>query len=150
MGFSLKVKTKQGILHVQDLTSENTLEDLKTKLSALTNIATDRLNVLIGFPPKLLDITTTNSQLTVGKSGICSGETLIVDEKSAPATDASSATSNAATSNLDEAIAHQFSTETKENFDDGILLKEVVPSDNSCLFTSIGTVFVTFVDGKGY
>lgn len=134
MGFSLKVKTKHhGVLLVKDLTSEHTIDDLKSKLSELTNISKDRLNVLVGFPPKLL---TTNASLTVAGSGISSGETLIVDEKSD--SEAPAASGSDATKNTDAAIAQQFSAETKENFEDGILLKQVVPSDNSCLFTSIG------------
>lgn len=132
-GLTLKIKTKQGQHILKDLTGTDTIDTLKTKLSELTSISTDRLSVLIGFPPKHLNITEDVSS-TLSTRGVTNGDTLIVDEKApVPAVIANSVpippvTVGPAADDAEESVVQSA----------GILLKRIVPSDNSCLFTSIG------------
>lgn len=121
--FSLKIKTKKGQHIISSLCDTDTIATLKQKIADLTQIASDSVNILSGFPPKQLDYTSNSATLSELK--IVNGDTLIIDEKPAAAV-ASSAPQN----RLDPA-------EDGVPYE-GILLKKVVPSDNSCLFTSIG------------
>lgn len=128
---TLKVKTKDSEQIISDLTSSATVDELKRKLASCTGIRADRLNVLVGFPPKKMDLS--DAARTLDACGIRNGIKLIVDEAAAPATP--SPPSGGPTA----AAAVEFEHESIDNgFSAGILLKKVVPSDNSCLFTSIG------------
>jgi len=122
-GFSLKVKTKQGQHVVHNLTENTTVGNLKRTIADLTKISENCLHILNGYPPKPIDLTQKEQELLT--IGITNGDTLIVEEK----------IENHDTSpNADEFVA-----EAAENNDfNGILLKQIVPADNSCLFTSIG------------
>lgn len=131
----LKVKTKQGQHVVSNLTDSETIGNLKSTISELTQIPADCLNVLIGFPPRPLDLSANGSSIST--SGITSGDTLIVEEKQA---DPVPERNDNQQIEEDILLAQRLAAEedgTNVN-SEGILLKQVVPSDNSCLFTSIG------------
>lgn len=137
-GFQLKVKTKQGQHVVSNLSGDETIGNLKTKISELTQIPADGLNVLIGFPPKPLDLSENNNKLST--TGIVNGDTLIVEQKAMPDV-VPTTTRRDDSQQIEEDIllAQRLEAEEGGNFNSqGILLKQVVPSDNSCLFTSIG------------
>lgn len=179
--FSVKLKSKKGQFIVKDLTNQTTVADLKKRVAEVTQIKESQLHILLGFPPRPL--VTQSTQQTLQASGISNGETLIVEEKEAPAV--------VMEPNLedDEALARRLQQEEEEeqlrqvvaaataegvgnderlivppgqsgggggidggsssgNFN-GILLKKVVPADNSCLFTSIRFVLNGKVDNEG-
>lgn len=124
---NLKLKTKSGQIIINTLTSLNTIAELKANLSAVTKIPTTNLHVLNGYPPSPLDLTA--NEKTLQASGIKSGDTLIVEEKESVGSE------------------HDFLLDSQRHIIDqqyvdspGILMKKVVPADNSCLFTSIGFV----------
>ncbi|XP_053672438.1 ubiquitin thioesterase OTU1 [Anopheles nili] len=131
MGFSLKLKTKSGQQHiVSKLADTTTVGDLKTRIVELTSIPADSLHVVFGFPPfKPLDFSNEADRLPA--VGISNGDTLIVEQK---------AMTEQKSMELSKELAAQTANST------GILLKQVVPSDNSCLFTSIGYVLTGKVD----
>lgn len=133
--FALKVKTKTGQQIVEGLTPQSTILDLKNQLSSLTNIPIACLHILNGYPPKILDLS--QNELTLENSGLNSGDTLIVEEKSN--NEASSSDNN------DVPVKHHIID--RQDMDcPGILMKQVVPADNSCLFTSIGFVLSGKID----
>lgn len=143
-GFALKVKTKVGQqIIINDLTSGNTIKDLKQLLSNISNIPVHNLHVLSGFPPKTLDLSDDN--LTLNASGIISGETLILEEKSNRKVDGNvevkcNSSSSTTTKTADTIRGRQFNNVhqvAQQQVSRGILMKHVVPPDNSCLFTSI-------------
>jgi ubiquitin thioesterase OTU1 len=119
-GFALKLKTKSGQMVVKGLTCKDTISELKRRLSSLTNIKESALHVLSGYPPKPLDLS--GSDATLESRGLCSGDTLIVEERQ---------------KNLMEPRHHIVDSEMGCP---GILMRMVVPADNSCLFTSVGFV----------
>lgn len=134
----LKVKTKQGHHVVSNLSADETIGNLKSKISELTRIPAESVCVLHGFPPKPLDLSANENLLSA--SGIINGDTLIVEEKSIPDVVPQQHRNNL---QLEEDIllAQRIANE-EENatglVSQGILLKQTVPSDNSCLFTAIG------------
>lgn len=138
-GFMLKVKTKQGQHVVSNLTADETIGNFKIKISELTRIPAEGLNVLVGFPPKPLDLSA--NEILLSDTGIMNGDTLIVEEKSIPDVVPQQHRNNL---QLEEDIllAQRLANQGEESASclepQGILLKQVVPSDNSCLFTSIG------------
>lgn len=141
-GFMLKVKTKQGHHVVNNLSADETIGNLKSKISELTKIPADKVAVLFGFPPKPLDLSANESLLIA--SGIINGDTLIVEEKSIPDVVPQQHRNNLQLEE-DVLLAQRLANEG-ENASGlgsmGILLKQLVPSDNSCLFTSIGKSFL--------
>ncbi|XP_033157346.1 ubiquitin thioesterase OTU1 [Drosophila mauritiana] len=178
--FSVKLKSKKGQFIVNDLNEHTTLGELKTKIVQATDIQATQLHVLVGYPPKPLDLSQQQEQRDLKAVGINSGETLIVEEKAAPAPAAAPAAPvrGGTTVEDDEALARRLQaeeeaqllqetaggpvaqapeyqlpvapTESGPNGDfNGILLKKVVPADNSCLFTSIRFVLNGKVDNEG-
>ncbi|XP_037817883.1 ubiquitin thioesterase OTU1 [Lucilia sericata] len=174
--FSVKLKSKNGQFIVKDLSNKTTVADLKQRVAAVTQIKEPQLHILMGFPPRPLDLAHNSQQRTLEGCGISSGETLIVEEKPE-----SEVVAVAATLEDDEALARRLQAEEEEqqlrevvaaattgtnsntneipdvdlslpgssgNFN-GILLKKVVPADNSCLFTSVRFVLNGKVDNEG-
>lgn len=126
--FVLKAKTKSGQKIITGLNPENQISELKSKLSELTGISVEALQVLAGFPPKVIDLD--HDQITIQKTGIVSGDTLIVEEKSIVCN---------GTKELEDVGRSHIIDRDLPN-PEGVLIRKVVPSDNSCLFTSIGYV----------
>ncbi|XP_013106828.1 ubiquitin thioesterase OTU1 [Stomoxys calcitrans] len=174
--FSVKLKSKKGQFIVKDLTNQTTVEDLKKRMAQVTQIKEPQLHILMGFPPKPLDLAA-NSEKTLQALGISSGETLIVEDKEVAVPVAepnleddealarrlqaeeeeeqlrqvvAAATASSAEGNEDRLILPSIenSAGSSGNFN-GILLKKVVPADNSCLFTSIRYVLNGKVDNEG-
>lgn len=115
-GFALKVKTKTGQQILSNLTPDSTVKELRTALSNVSNIPENRLLVLSGYPPKSIDVS--RDSLVLKDSGIKSGDTLILEEKPAAAEP------------VEQPVLEPSNAK-------GILMKQVVPADNSCLFSSI-------------
>ncbi|XP_063360231.1 ubiquitin thioesterase Otu1 [Cydia amplana] len=132
---ALKVKSKNGQQILKDLTSDSTVGELKVFLSSIAEISADRICVLCGYPPKPLD--TSDDSKKLNEIGLKTGETLIVEEKSVQ-------TPSKATplKPVQNGVTHEPVGPSRP----GILMKKVVPSDNSCLFTSIGFVLNGQVD----
>ncbi|XP_058794782.1 ubiquitin thioesterase OTU1 [Phymastichus coffea] len=134
-GFVIRVKSKSGQKIVDSLSPQDTITKLKNMLSELTGVHNEALCVLQGFPPKPLDLN--NGNATLHESNISSGETLIVEEKQID-------------SNVEQTMQNVTRKHITENVDfgnsPGILMKMVVPADNSCLFTSVGFVLNGKVD----
>ncbi|XP_043289694.1 ubiquitin thioesterase OTU1 [Venturia canescens] len=151
-GFVLRVKTKSGQKVVKGLKPTDRVSLLKDKLSDITGIKNDMIHVLVGFPPKPLDLN--NDDLTLSETNITSGDTLIVEEKIRIIDEKSNLT----------AVNKNIKSITNEDNDDnnlprshivnsdsfadtpGILMKKIVPADNSCLFTSVGYVLNGKID----
>lgn len=145
--FVLKVKTKDGQHVLDDLAATETVHKLKQQISQLASIPADNLHILSGFPPKPLNLESNHESLA--SIGIKSGDTLIVEAKQGSGDGSSSVIANDAPPSVpndnkqiedDTLLAQRLADEedgTNVN-SEGILLKQVVPSDNSCLFTSIG------------
>lgn len=127
-GFVLRVKSKSGQKIVDCLTPQDTVLKLKSKLAEITGIQTDTLHILKGFPPKAIDLS--NGNATLQDSEITSGETLIVEEKQVEYNE----------EKIDEVPRAHITEDSDFGECPGILMKMVVPADNSCLFTSIGFV----------
>lgn len=134
-GLVLKVKTSRGQYVVNMSSTDETIGTLKSKIAEVTSIPADGLNVLIGFPPKPIDLSVNEN--TISSTGIKNGDSLIVEEKPLPDVVAAATCHQVKDDSL---LAQRLAAEEKvdEGQSEGILLKQVVPSDNSCLFTSIG------------
>lgn len=130
---AFKVKSKNGQQILRDLTSDSDVGELKGFLSSISDISAERICVLCGFPPKPLDISDNAKKLS--EIGLKSGETLIVEEKPASVSNASKPEPKPELKPVENGVV---SHEPLGPCRPGILMKKVVPSDNSCLFTSIG------------
>lgn len=167
----LRVKTKNGQQVINNLTLNSTIKDLKQVLSQLSSIPVASLQVLTGFPPKVLDISQDDSSLgklffrssfqclnsfvlTVN-SGISTGDTLILQESANNSSIAPSSNTDKADERLSVAtepssnLNNTLTTEETINELSGILMKHIVAADNSCLFTSINFVLSGKVDESG-
>lgn len=96
-------------------------------------ISESRLKLLAGFPPKTLDLV--NATRALADVGIKSGDVILAQET--PASQGAptpAVVTPAATPIPDPSYYSELPSGA------GMLLRQVVPSDNSCLFTSIGYV----------
>ncbi|XP_031832087.1 yod1 deubiquitinase [Nomia melanderi] len=134
-GFVLRVKTKSGQKVVNGLIPQDKVSELKSKLAEITGIPVKALHVLGGFPPKAINLN--DETATIEKSGIVSGDTLIVEEKPPQYN---------GERNPDEIGRSHIVNSEKFVDTPGVLMKKVVPADNSCLFTSVGYVLNGKVD----
>lgn len=135
---AFKVKSKDGQQVVKDLTSESNIGELKAFLSRIVGLSADKITVLSGYPPKPVDIGDDTKKLV--EVGLKSGETLIVEERTGAVP---SCSNKEITNPIENGVS---SIETNGECRPGILMKKVVPSDNSCLFTSIGFVLNGNID----
>ncbi|CAO1400369.1 unnamed protein product [Diamesa hyperborea] len=144
MSFTVKLKTKSGAQHiVNELTEDESFGTFKSKVAELTKIEISQLEIRLGFPPKVL---VAADDITLKNAGIAHGDTLIVDEKSLTQEE-KDAIERAKRLAEDEILAKQLAEAGGDpNSVKGILLKQVVAADNSCLFTSIGYVLSGKVD----
>lgn len=130
--FVLRVKTKNGQVVLNTIKSSSTVASLKNELSQISQIPRSNLLVLSGFPPKNLDLSV--EEKTLEAMHISSGDTLIVEEK----IDTVKPIEEPKKTWAESELRRHISENTMEV--PGVLLKKVVPADNSCLFTSIGFV----------
>ncbi|CAL1277084.1 unnamed protein product [Larinioides sclopetarius] len=122
--FILRCKTEKGPVTLTELKCDSTVEELKSNLAKLTQLKPEAMKFLNGYPPKPLIIE--NDSLKLCELDIKSGDTLIVESLKVPEA-VKGPTSEAGNSSFDEMIFNQ----------SGIMMRHVVPSNNSCLFTSI-------------
>ncbi|XP_012532590.1 ubiquitin thioesterase OTU1 [Monomorium pharaonis] len=135
-GFVLRVKTKSGQKVVYGLAAHDKVSQLKAKLAEITGVPAAALQILAGFPPKPVDLDA--ADVTIERAGIISGDTLIVEEKQIVFNSHEQRVDNLGRSHIVD----------QENFANtpGVLMRKVVPADNSCLFTSVGYVLNGKVD----
>lgn len=129
------MKTDQG----------ETFVALKSKISGVTGLQASSMLLKVGFPPRTIECVDENC--SVEATGIKNGDIIIVEEKPMSEEERNAA---AAAERLaqDELLAEELGHMNSENA--GILLKEVVPADNSCLFTSVNFVMTGKIDlGSG-
>ena len=105
------------------LTKNSRVQELEEELSKLTNIPINQLKVLRGFPPATVDLGNKDNLLC--NCGFQERDAILVEQLP---------TSSVPKESLTPTTQENLLKESRG----GILLKQVVPSDNSCLFTSIG------------
>lgn len=125
---TLRLKAKNGQHVVKKLTIDSSLEDLKKTISEITNIPARALKLLSGYPPKAMDISDDTKSLEA--MSIRTGETLIVEEDAKVKAEAQAKQTESLLKEMEAQM---------ENYS-GILTRQVVPANNSCLFTSINFV----------
>lgn len=127
----LKIKTKSGQHVIDTIKLTNTVTELKHHLSPLVQIPVPNISILFGFPPKVIE--TFDHSKTLAEVNIKSGDTLIIEKCEVPIMNS-----------IPQDAQHQL--EQDDKLDGGLLMRQVVPADNSCLFTSIGFVLGGKVD----
>lgn len=124
----LRVKHKRGQSVISTLSLSSKVEQLLSELSTLTQIPVHLVRILRGFPPVPLDTSDRNSSLEA--CGFQVRDSILVEEL--PETKAVQPPPKPQLP-----IKPMQSEASLSDAPKGILLRQVVPSDNSCLFTSI-------------
>jgi ubiquitin thioesterase OTU1 len=158
----LRIRSKSGLAKIQTLTNSSTLFDLKREIADTIGIDYSDIKILKGYPPKTIE-SNDDSNTKLETLSIKNGELLTVDEKGAntnnkttlkvqdtstPQQLTKTATENEKISNeIESGDVKVIQSTTKQQLTDtnGVLLRKVVPSNNSCLFTS---VFYVMENGK--
>lgn len=122
---NLRARTKTGIIKITSLTSKSTIRELKKAIAELTGIDFNLIKLLKGYPPKQFD--QNNENTTLNHNQIKNGELLTVEEGQTLSNEPVSVPK----------ISVKDDITVKGN---GILLRKVVPANNSCLFTSVNFV----------
>lgn len=112
----LRCKSKAGQQEIKQLQGHDLVQDLCTLLVRLTGIPRSQLRVLSGYPPRALDLH--DPAITLEALGVKSGDVLHVEQMAV----------------IESAGSTSMPTSIKG---DAILMRHVVPADNSCLFNSI-------------
>jgi len=156
---TLRVKSKKSQNAVlRDVDVKETVKDLLVKLSTLTEVPHEQIAILKGFPPKRISL---NRSDPVEALGLQHQDTIIVEVDSAeqlgaagitpPSSEAGGATvgvkpsiseteraANGKSSNSPADGGMSYADLIPSSDDgEGLLLRQIVPSDNSCLFTSV-------------
>lgn len=124
MALNLRCQTKKGQHYLTGLTLSSTIGKLKELIEQATSIPRDCIKVRQGYPPKVIDLSKDSESLS--SLPFRSGDTLIVEE------DASLCKQQQ--QNVDNTLQAQINNST------GMLMRKVVPANNSCLFTSVDCV----------
>lgn len=123
--FTLRVRTKTGVIKIANLTETSCISDLKTAIFLQANLDSSQYKILKGYPPKHIDYSNDCSTLT--SHNISNGELLTIEEGSTTKSPVTAiATNNTVTT-----------TSSSQSKTEGVLLRKVVPANNSCLFTSV-------------
>lgn len=125
----LRVKHKGGQCVLTSLKKDDKVDDLLKQLYISTSIPVERIKLLKGFPPQPVDISDINILLC--HSSIQDRDTLLVEELPVSRPVVCNPEVAKVNAKAEESPSVQELNRT------GILLRKVVPSDNSCLFTSI-------------
>ncbi|XP_014677116.1 PREDICTED: ubiquitin thioesterase OTU1-like [Priapulus caudatus] len=138
----LRCKSRNGQQMLSGITAATTVAQLKQKLAELSRIQVGALKVLHGYPPIRMDLSI--SLATVSTLGLSSGDTLIVEEDSSVLATGEALSSEAIAVAKSSTADRKVSAQLQQNA--GLLMRKVVPSDNSCLFTSVNYVLTGALD----
>jgi len=122
----LRVKHKGGQAVVGNLRADSRMAELQEELAKLTQIPITHMKILRGFPPSLVD-TSRPSEQHLSECGIMARDTLTVEELKVPVIP-----------EVPKTVRNSHFVPEVGPVGEGLLLRKVVPSDNSCLFSSIG------------
>lgn len=114
------------------------ISDLREQVSALSDIPAASVKLLLGFPPRVIQ----QSEGLVRDTGLKSGDTIIAeaDPSNAAAASASAAAAVQSVKAETESNTRRHVTEQETGDEVPLILRKIVPADNSCLFTSMGFV----------
>lgn len=121
---TLRCKTKTGQHLLTGLSQGSNLGQLKSKISEVTKIPKEFIRIKHGYPPKAIDLT--KEGILLSQLLFRSGDTLIVEEERV--------VRNTLQKNIGDVLQDQ------NLMGRGVLMRKVVPANNSCLFTSINAV----------
>lgn len=124
MALNLRCQSKSGQHYLTGLTLSSTIGKLKDMICDATKIPRDCIKVRQGYPPKIIDLTVDSKELS--SLPFRSGDTLIVEEDSS------------LRKRRQEQVDNDLQAQI--NRSGGMLMRKVVPADNSCLFTSVDCV----------
>lgn len=124
MTLNLRCQTKKGQHYLTGLTLSSSVGKLKDLIEQETHIPKDCIKVRQGYPPKVIDLGKESEPLS--SLPFRSGDTLIVEEDPS--------LRQQRQQHVDNTLQAQINTSS------GMLMRKVVPANNSCLFTSIDCV----------
>lgn len=120
----LRCKTKTGQHILTGLSQGSSVGLLKAKISEATKIPKELIRVRQGYPPNAIDLSKEDAVLS--SLPFRSGDTLIVEEERV--------VRNTLQKNIGDVMQDQ------SIMGRGVLMRKVVPANNSCLFTSVHAV----------
>jgi len=133
----LRIRHPKGNQVISTLTENSSIYDLKNEISRISNIPISKIALKLGYPPQRVDLP---ENTTLGNLEIQSGETIIAEEDSnASQKNSSVPTVNHQTQkNSPQKMKTEQNTLTQMPNPEGlIMVRRVIPADNSCLFNSI-------------
>jgi len=127
---NLKLRSPKGILSLENIPLSSSLSDFKKEISKISTIPLHSLVIKIGYPPK--NITQSPDATLISSFDISSGDLLIIEENpnlpKPPSKDQDSSKIIDLPSIPDQQIP---------NKDGLIMIRRIIPADNSCLFHAI-------------
>ena len=132
----LKLRTAKGNLTIDNVSSDSNLHILKSEISTKTKISYPSIVIKYGFPPKLI---TSSDETFLSEIGISSGDTLIIEE------DISKKSIESESKKIDnekkpinpKKDLEKIDVDQIPNKEGLIMVRRIIPADNSCLFNAI-------------
>lgn len=152
MALNLRVRTKHGQFIIKDMKSDSSLDELVSQIVQLSGFKPYLIEIKQGYPPKTIDMA--DVKATLCALNVRSGETLLVREMEIDSLDLHNSTPEDSCLPKNNEIIHDeervdhceksnspsyISNALLQN-SEGILMREVVPANNSCLFLSVDYV----------
>lgn len=143
---SIRLRAPKGNIPLSTLNQNSSFSELTQEISKLTKISENYLIIKHGYPPKTLD--NTRDDITLNFLNITDGDTLIVEESKTPIRKVNSCLKKAEEakekankqiktndiSSKNTSSLPKFQTPDKNGL---IMIRRIIPADNSCLFNSI-------------
>lgn len=122
---NLRCTSKTGRHVLSGLSLNSNIGELMDKIAEVTKIPKDWIKIRQGYPPQMVDLS--DETLDLNSLRFRSGDTIIVEEDQTLACE-----------NRQKKIDTVLQNQSRQAR--GMLMRKVVPADNSCLFTSINSL----------
>lgn len=127
---SLKLRSPKGIISLENISPLITLSEFKNQISAKTNIPPASLIIKVGYPPK--NIAKSKDSTVIKDFEITSGDLIIIEE------DLTIPKPKSEPKNKEYSLdLNSIASEQTPNKDGLIMIRRIIPADNSCLFHAI-------------
>ncbi|KAF0488443.1 OTU-domain-containing protein [Gigaspora margarita] len=130
----LRVRSKDKVHMINDLTPTSTLFELKSAIHALSGISPLRQELKIGYPPRVCGA---KDDETLSSAGIQNGDQIILDENALPETTSQPA-SQPASQPVNKVTGSLETESISVPVESGFIILREMEDDNSCLFRAIG------------
>lgn len=134
----LRIRHPKGTQNISTLAENSSISDLIREISKFSNIPANKVSLKFGYPPQKINLP---ENTTLENIGIQSGETIIVEEDLNASAQYTSVAKNQTyeTKKMSPQKTKPVTNNMSQvpNPEGLVMVRRVIPADNSCLFNSV-------------